>query len=60
MPRVMITCPDTGKPLYTGSRYNWQTFDSAKIGERKVQCPHCGKEHVWQRADAVLDEDGGG
>jgi endogenous inhibitor of DNA gyrase (YacG/DUF329 family) len=56
----MITCPETGKPLYTGARFNWQTFDSTRIGERTVDCPYCGEEHVWRRADADLDEDGGG
>jgi len=60
MPRVLITCPETGKQVYTGARFNWQTFDSAKIGERKVRCPYCGEEHVWRREDADLDEDGGG
>lgn len=59
MPRVMITCPETGKAVYTGSRFSWQTFDSTKIGERSIKCPYCGQEHVWRRADVELDEDGG-
>jgi endogenous inhibitor of DNA gyrase (YacG/DUF329 family) len=60
LPRVLITCPETGKQVYTGTRYNWQTFDSAKIGERTVRCPYCGEEHVWRREDVDIDEDGGG
>jgi len=24
MPRALITCPETGKPVYTGARFNWR------------------------------------
>ena len=60
MPRVMIECPETKKEVYTGINLNWETFDSYRFGERKLPCPVCGKEHEWTRADAVLDEAGGG
>lgn len=60
MARVMITCPETGKPIYTHLNFDWNTFDSARIGERSVECPKCGKTHTWRRADADLDETGGG
>ncbi len=60
MARVLITCPETGKPIYTGLNLEWDTFESTRIGERTIECRECGKVHVWQRADADLDEDGGG
>lgn len=60
MARVMITCPETGKPIYTRLNFDWNTFESVRIGVRTVYCPKCGKEHTWRRQDADLDEDGGG
>jgi len=60
MPRVMIECPETKKEVYTGINLNWETFESYRIGKNKLPCPQCGKEHEWTRADALLDEAGGG
>ncbi len=60
MARVMITCPETGKPVYTGMTFDWHAFESVQIGEKSVSCPACGKQHTWRRVDAYLDEDGGG
>jgi len=59
MARVMITCPETGEPIYTGMSFDWSAFDTVRIGERKVRCPLCGEFHTWKRADAFLEEDGG-
>lgn len=60
MPRLMITCPETGKPVYTRLNFNWTTFESTRIGEQTVDCPKCGDVHRWRRQDAYLEEDGGG
>lgn len=58
--RVMITCPETGKPIYTHLNFDWETFESTRIGERTIECEACGKVHSWRRCDADLDEDGAG
>ena len=60
MARVMISCPATGKPVYTHLNYDWEAFECARIGERSVECPECGKVHRWRWTDADLDEDGAG
>ena len=60
MARVMITCPETGKPIYTHLNFDWSSFESTRIGERTIECPECHKVHSWRRWDADLDEDGGG
>lgn len=59
MARVMITCPETGKPIYTGMNFDWGPFESVQINEKAVPCHLCGETHVWRRKDAFLDEDGG-
>lgn len=60
MARVMITCPETGQPIYTGMTFDWSAFETVRIGERQVRCPACGEHHKWKRVDAFLEEDGGG
>lgn len=60
MARVMITCPDSGKAVYTHLNFNWSSFDSADIGEQSTECPECGKLHRWRKSDAYLEEDGRG
>ncbi len=60
MARVMISCPETGKPVYTHLNYDWEAFERTRIGERSIECPKCGKVHRWRWADADLDEDGAG
>ncbi len=60
MARVMINCPETGRPIYTHMNFDWLEFDSVTIGTKSVECPECGKVHEWTRHDAYLDEEGGG
>ena len=60
MARVMIDCPETGEPVYTGMTFDWPTFENIKIGERLIHCSSCGDEHKWKRPDAHLEEDGVG
>lgn len=60
MPRVLITCPVTEKPVYTGMNFDWETFEALELGEKSVvHCPECGRDHAWRRADAYLESDGG-
>ncbi len=59
MPRVLITCPVTGREVYTGLRLNWFTFESFRFGRQELNCPACGETHEWTRNDATLGEDGG-
>lgn len=60
MARVMITCPETGKPVYTHMNFDWQGFDAIPLGTKSIQCPQCGEDHHWTRQDAYLEDDGGG
>lgn len=58
MARVMIDCPETGKPVYTHLNFEETEWDAVPIGARQIECPRCGKIHQWVRADAYLDDDG--
>lgn len=60
MPRVMIVCPETDKPVYTHLNHTWFTLESAFFEDEIVACPYCRQDHAWRREDAYVDEEGGG
>ncbi len=55
MARVMIECPSTGEPIFTGMTFDWPSFENVKIGQKQVRCSSCGEDHKWKRPDAYLD-----
>jgi endogenous inhibitor of DNA gyrase (YacG/DUF329 family) len=60
MGEVMIKCPDTGRSVATGIAMDRASFeDPANILENNMlgNCPVCGKDHVWSKMDAFLQED---
>lgn len=59
MPRVLITCPRTERPVYTGLNLDWSALETFESSEQVLSCPECGERHVWSKPDAVLVADGG-
>jgi hypothetical protein len=57
--RVLIRCPRTERPVYTGLNLDWSALEACDLPEQKVVCPECGEEHVWSKPDAVPVADGG-
>ena len=55
MPRVLITCPVTHKPLPTGLELDAVAFQ-LKRGPRFAPCPHCQQKHCWTKASAWLEQ----
>ena len=54
MSSVMITCPNTGRPVSTAIETEPSVFRKLpKINARMV-CPACGQEHVWAMSSAWL------
>lgn len=67
MPRIMITCPVTQKPVYTGTSTNTNTntnttklgLDISKYGSNTFgPCPSCGQAHTWDKNNAYLESEG--
>lgn len=56
MRKVLIDCPLTGKPIYTGVKLPEDLLKSkdVQIGPHKAHCFHCGKVHKWDRKDAYI------
>ena len=57
MARVMIACPDTGKPIYTGMSCDEVTFETIQLTDRPVLCPECGQVHTWNKQDAYVESE---
>jgi len=54
---VMIKCPDTGKLVFTGVFGDKTLLESMQIKKNKMaRCAACGKEHLWEKEQAVLQE----
>lgn len=57
MARLMIDCPVTGKPVFTGIDMPAQALENATMIDNKVTCPHCRDTHVWQKEEAYLEKE---
>ena len=57
MARVMITCPDTGRPIYTGMSFDEIIFENSQLPDKSVLCPACGQVHIWNKQDAYLESE---
>lgn len=54
--RVMIACPQTGESISTGMAMDEESFESAALSQKSVQCPECGQIHTWDKEDAFLGD----
>jgi hypothetical protein len=55
----MIRCPETEMPVDTGFDADRTAFEigvHVLPAEGVVECPHCGRTHVWRSADVYFDE----
>lgn len=57
MPRVMIRCPKTDKPLPTGGAMDKESFEDRRYTNYEVECPHCGRNHPVTKEDTWLEGD---
>ena len=55
MGRVMIDCPTTGKPIFTGVNLPKAVLDSSTMPDNTVRCPHCEQPHKWNKKDAYIE-----
>lgn len=56
MPRVMIICPVTERPVPTRFEVDAIAGFRRRLPESaSLQCQACGRRHAWFRAEAVLE-----
>jgi hypothetical protein len=53
---LMIKCPQTGEPVYTGIETDQFSLNKAPDVPMQARCPACGGEHVWWKREAWLQE----
>jgi hypothetical protein len=59
MGAIMIRCPTTKQLVPVGIDTDKESFKGLPdIDATPVRCPLCGEEHVWSKADAILDTTG--
>ncbi|PYV43437.1 MAG: hypothetical protein DMG09_00525 [Acidobacteria bacterium] len=52
---IMIRCPVTQKPLFTGLQTaSPEEFAREIYKNVRVSCPHCKSEHRWRKDEAFL------
>jgi hypothetical protein len=56
MGMVMIRCPRTNLAVSTEIDTEASVFERLPAVESRLQCPHCGDEHVWTARNAWLAE----
>ena len=59
MPRVLITCPTTNRPVPTGISLSLASFQARPLADNQFRCPACEQIHTWDKADAYLEEERG-
>lgn len=56
MARVMINCPKTNKPIFTGIATDKTSFESSNIENNTIRCQHCKDKHKYSKKDCYLEE----
>jgi len=51
---LMLTCSMTGQTIDTGVRYDADDLSRTNAAKLRMRCPHCGKTHLFNFADAKL------
>jgi hypothetical protein len=54
MAAVTIRCPETGQTIPTGIETEPEDFKRLPRVDSRLICPACGREHVWNAAEAFL------
>jgi hypothetical protein len=56
MGALMIKCPQTGQPVFTGIETDQESLHSSPDVPIHTRCPACGREHMWWKRDAWIQE----
>lgn len=54
MAMVMIRCPATGHPAFTGIEMDASSVNFVPPINARLKCPRCGETHIWSILDAEL------
>ena len=58
MGMLMIRCPITGRPFFTGRYIETATLWTTPVFFSRTYCPHCEATHEWFAKDAWVCKPG--
>jgi len=58
MDMLMIRCPKTGRPIFTGRYIEYRAFRAIPVFFSKMYCPYCRLHHEWFVGDAWVCDSG--
>ena len=56
MSALMIRCPQTGRPLYTGIETDQISLNKTPDVPMHSRCPVCGGDHTYWKREAWLED----
>lgn len=56
--RMMMTCPSTQQPIFTGMNLDKISFDGMTITNSQVNCASCGQRHPLNKKDLYPETTG--
>ena len=61
MVKLMLKCPKTGKPIFTGIRYEDSNLKNRafKIPMSTIYCHHCEQDHISTDCQTFLEKEKG-
>jgi hypothetical protein len=51
---ILVQCPRTGAPVWTGLKTEWVLLRSLPSVAVPLRCPACGQMHKWKPDDAWI------
>lgn len=55
---IFIRCPTSELPVSTGNRSAEHSWQTSTVVNAPLNCPCCGRVHIWNKRDAWLEIDG--
>ena len=56
MGALMIRCPQTGLSIFTGIETDQISLDKTPDLPTHTRCSECGREHMWWKREAWLED----
>ena len=56
MARLMLDCPVTGKPVFTGEEGDRDDLATLEFSGRRLICPACHETHEFTNDDTYIEE----
>ena len=56
MAKLMLTCPSTGKPAFTGEEGGRDDLEALAFSGHELLCPECRQTHEFSSRDTYIED----